>query len=311
MILRSTLGLSVLAACLVCGQTPMDKTLVTVNGQAIDGRTYYKRMEVMPHVGQLVNGKFVPATPGFLTLTKLVNEALMLQLAQERGVAPTQAEVEAEFARRTKENPDLLPGLYRIGFSDDDLKYDLRLQIAEFKLQTMGITITDLEVEKFYKDHQADFTKPKRHVLRVIVAQSEDVKAKVDAALASGKPFGQVAQELSEDINRVEGGLMGEVPEENLGPNVRDAVIRAGKGRSTEWLLSGSTWARFFVEDTRPAEIVPLDSDLRAMIRRNMALDRGRVRNDLAAMMEEARKKAKIEYGGTAFDDQLRRLFGG
>ena len=304
---RLILGLLATSA-LAQAQTPMDKTLVTVNGQAIDGRTYYKRMEVMPNVGQLVNDKFVPATPGFLVLTKLVNEALMLQLAKDKGVAPTRAEIDAEFARRTKENPELMPGLRRIGFTDEDLKYDISLQIAEFKLTTMGITITDLEVEKFYKDHPADFTKPKRHVLRVIVAQSDEVKAKVDAAFAAGKPFREVARELSEDINRVEDGLMGEVPEANLGEKV---IIRAGKGRATDWLLSGTTWAMFFVEDTLAAETVPLDAELKAMIRRNMALDRGRIRNDIGAMMEETRKKAKIEYGGTAFDDQLKRVFGG
>ncbi|MCW5939417.1 MAG: peptidyl-prolyl cis-trans isomerase [Fimbriimonadaceae bacterium] len=307
---RLILGLLATSA-LAQAQTPMDKTLVTVNGQAIDGRTYYKRMEVMPNVGQLVNDKFVPATPGFLVLTKLVNEALMLQLAKDKGVAPTRAEIDAEFARRTKENPELMPGLKRIGFTDEDLKYDISLQIAEFKLTTLGITITDLEVEKFYKDHPADFTKPKRHVLRVIVAQSDEVKAKVDAAFAAGKPFREVARELSEDINRVEDGLMGEVPEANLGEKVREAIIRAGKGRATDWLLSGTTWAMFFVEDTLAAETVPLDAELKALIRRNMALDRGRIRNDIGAMMEETRKKAKIEYGGTAFDDQLKRVFGG
>lgn len=305
----STLLLALLAPMAIA-QTPMDKTLVIVNGQAIDAKTYFKRMEVMPNVGSLVQDKFVEATPGYLTISKLINETLMLQLAKENGVAPTDSEVEAKLKEQQTENSELLASLQRIGFSVDDLKYDIRLQIAEFKLQTMGINITDQEVETFYKDHLAQFTLPKRFVLRVIAVDTDDKKKAVDAALSSGKAFGDVAREQSMDLSKSKDGLMGEVPESSLIGNSAAAVISTKKGGMTDWLSNGEISVKFLVEDILDKKVLPLDADLKSRIRRNLMLDKGRVKNNVSQMMEAMRKKSKIEFQGTIFDSQLKSSFG-
>lgn len=291
-------------------QTPMDKTLVIVNGQPIDGKTYYKRMEVMPNVGSLVNDKFVQTTPGYLTISKLINETLMLQLAKEKGVAPTDAEVEAKVKEQSTDNPELLPSLQRIGFTLDDLKYDIRLQLAEFKLQTMGINITDQEAEKFYKEHTNLYTLPKRYVLRVIAVDTDEKKKAVDDALKTGKGFGEVARDMSMDLSKAKDGQMGEVPEQSLIGSSAAAVMSTKKGSVTDWLSNGEVSVKFLVEDVLPEKVVPLDAALKATIRRNMMLDRGRVRNKIGDMMEDMRKRAKIEFQGTVFDGQLKSSFG-
>lgn len=304
-----TIVLAALAP-MALAQTPMDKTLVIVNGQPIDGKTYYKRMEVMPNVGSLVNDKFVQTTPGYLTISKLINETLMLQLAKEKGVAPTDAEVEAKVKEQSTDNPELLPSLQRIGFTLDDLKYDIRLQLAEFKLQTMGINITDQEAEKFYKEHTNLYTLPKRYVLRVIAVDTDEKKKAVDDALKTGKGFGEVARDMSMDLSKAKDGQMGEVPEQSLIGSSAAAVMSTKKGSVTDWLSNGEVSVKFLVEDVLPEKVVPLDAALKATIRRNMMLDRGRVRNKIGDMMEDMRKRAKIEFQGTVFDGQLKSSFG-
>lgn len=301
-----TLGL---VAASATAQTSMDKTLVVVNGQAITGRTYYKRMEVLPGVGQLVGERFVPATPGYLTLSKLINEVLMLQLAQEKGVAPTPAEIEAEFQARTKENPDLLKGLELIGFTAEDLRYDIRVQLAEFKITTMGVNIADQQVEQYYKSNEQDYTVPRRYRLRLIAVDNEERRKAVDAAIAGGRDFGEIAKEFSLHLTRSNGGDMGEVPEGELSDSIRRLVASAAKGSVTEWLSGQGLFIKVKVEDIKPEEKVPLDAALKAEIRRNLMIDRGRVRNNVPQMMEEMRRKAKIEYQGTIFDPMLKQNF--
>lgn len=308
--MRSLLFVLALFGGAAFAQTPLDKTMVVINGQAIDAKTYFKRMEVMPNVGQLVNDKFVPATPGFLTLSKLVNETLMLQLAKEKGVFPTDAEVDAQIKEIQADNPEILSALQRIGFTLDDLKYDTKIKLAEFKLQTMGVNITDQQVETFYKENPKGFTMPKRYKLRVIAVDTDEKKRSVESALNSGKAFGDVAKDLSLDVSRAEGGDMGEIAEGTLAPATLAAVKSTRKGSTTDWLSNDGLSVKFLVEDVLESKLLPLDADLRKNIRRNLMLDRGRVVNNIGTMMVNARKKARIEYQGTPFDDQLKEIFG-
>lgn len=292
------------------GQTPMDKTMVIVNGQSISGKTYYKRMEVLPNTGQLVNGKFVQATPGYLALSKLIDETLMIQLAVEKGVAPTETEITNTIKERTDETPGLVEALAKIGFSMDDLRYDTKVQLSEYKLQTMGINITDMEIEKFYKENPTMYTLPKRFKLSVIAVDSDEKKRAVDDALNSGKKFGDVAKEMSVDVTRGDQGQMGEVAERELANETLAAVTAAKKGGVTDWIASGSVSAKFLVEDVMEKKLVPLDASLKQAIRRNLMLDRGRIKNNLAQMMSNMRSKSKIEFQGTMFDDLLKKSFG-
>ena len=70
-----------------------DKPMVVINGESILRGNYVKRMEVLPGVGKNFGGKFVEASPGFLTLQTLINEMLTLQLAAEKGVTPSEAQI--------------------------------------------------------------------------------------------------------------------------------------------------------------------------------------------------------------------------
>lgn len=298
------------AASSVFAQTPMDKTMVVINGQAIEAKTYFKRMEVLPGTGQLVNGKFVSATPGYLTLNKIIDETLMIQLAKDKGVAPTETEIDNVIKERLAETPDLIKGLAKIGFTEDDLRYDTRVQLSEYKLQTMGINITDQEIEKFYKENPTMYTMPKRYKLSVIAVDTDEKKRAVDEALTSGKSFGEVAKGYSMDISKGDGGQMGEVPEGVLTGDTLRGVKSTKKGGVTDWLFNGQVSVKFLVEDILDQKLVPLDAALKATIRRNLMLDRGRVKNKLGEMMANMRAKAKIDLQGTMFDEQLKSSFG-
>lgn len=309
---RQFLALSLLA--LLSGAAlAQDIPMLVVNGDAINRSAYTKRLEVLPGVGKVVNGRFVEATPGFLTLQQLVNERLMIQLAKDKGVAPTAKEIDDEIALREKDSPGFVATYTAAGFSTDDLKYDILVQLSEFKLTTMGITITDFQVTKFYEDNKIRYTLPKRFKVRLIAVSSDAEKKAVDDALAGGKSFAEVATQLSRDVSRFDGGLMGELPEGSLGDNIKPVVTNMQKGQTTPWLSSADnqTHIRLFLEDVLAERIVPLDESLKRQIWRTMMLDRGRVKNDVSKMMENKRKASQFEFQGTIFDRQLKELYDG
>gem|GEM_PF-6889404 len=155
------LALTVALVGTVSAQVDPNRTIMIVNGEEIRGNEYYRRMEFLPGVGRTVNGKFVEAPPGILTMLRILDERLLLQLATQKGVGPTESEVQNEIKERMAGNPRLMEGLKALGLSDADLNYQVRVDLAEYKLRTQGITVTDQEVEKYFNDNPKLFSSAK------------------------------------------------------------------------------------------------------------------------------------------------------
>ncbi len=303
---------AVLAACAALAQVDLAKPVVTVNGEAISTQNYYKRMELLPGVGRMNGNRFFAATPGYLTLQQLINETLMLQLAKKNGVEPTAAEIEAELQLRIKEEPDYVKDFIRAGLSEAELRHDIKVQLSEFKVATKGVTITDFQVQKYYDDQKRQFTLPKRYRVRLIAGTSAANMTAVDAELAKGTALDKVATDMSEDLSRFDGGLLGNISENALGDSLKTIVTSMKEGAVTPWLKGESgTELKVYLEDILPEEVLKFDDVLKKKIWKKLMTDRGLATNNVAQMMETMRKEAKLTYSGTPFDDQLKQSFGG
>ncbi|MBS1707692.1 MAG: peptidyl-prolyl cis-trans isomerase [Armatimonadetes bacterium] len=298
-------------AVMAHGQIDTAKTMVVVNGVKIGAANYYRRMERLADVGRIVGGKFVASTPGYLTLQQIINETLMMQLAVEKGVAPTDAEVEEEVKNVVTEDPQKVADLKKMGITEDEIRYQVRVTLSEYKVQTMGINIATQQIEDYYQKNPKKFNTPEMFRLRVIVVDSSALADDVDKQLSGGASFKDVARKNSKDESALLDGFFGEYSAEDLGEKLRPAILGIKKGQTTGWLDSEKVKLKFLLEEVTPAKTVPLDAKTRVAIRQQLMLDRGRAKNDLAAMMADIRKRAKIEYQGTPFDDQLKATFKG
>ncbi|MFM9871972.1 MAG: peptidyl-prolyl cis-trans isomerase [Fimbriimonadaceae bacterium] len=289
-----------------------DKPMIVVNGETIMRSNYIKRMEVLPGVGKQVGGRFIEASPGFLTLSAMINEMLTLQLAKEKSVTPSEAQITEEFDFRNKDNPNYTKAFTMLGFTVADIRNNLKISLAEFNLVTMGINIADAQVNKYYQDRLAtDFTYSKRFRLRVIAVNSDTLKKKVDAEIASGKTFADIAADNSIDLStKYDGGLMGDIPEEQLGGDVKTLVVGLKKGQTTSWIKATTSEVKIYLEEILPATVIKLDDVLKRKIRNKLMVDRGAVKNDVPKMLEDMRKRAKVEFQGTPFDKDLKDLLG-
>lgn len=280
-------------AALGSAQSDPTKPVATVNGEEIGGMEYFRRLEFLPGVGRMIGDQFVESWPGYLALQQLINERLILQVAKERNVLPTDAQVKAEVEVRTKQSPNLLENLAKVGISRQDLEHQIRVDLAEFNIITQGITITDQELEKHYNDNPTRFTIPKRFVLRLIAVQDAR-RADVDRELAAGKSFEEVAKALSQDPSAQNGGLLGEVPVTTFSESVVRALDATRVGQSTDWIRGNTAFFKFFVVDVKPQERIPFDDNTKRQLRRSLMLDRGRVRNNIERIMADARRRARI-----------------
>lgn len=288
-------------------QIDATKAVIVVNGEEINGREYYRRMEFLPGVGRLVNGQFVEAPPGILTVLRLIDERLLIQLAKNKGLYPTDAEVNAEIKARTDANPKLMEGLTLLGLTRDDFAYQVRLDLVDFKLRTQGITITDQEVEKYYNDNPNVFTTARRYKLRVVAADTPAGRSAVDTDLKAGMKFEDVAKKHSVEASRSIGGDIGFVSEDNLSAPVRNAITAVKIGQYTDWVDGDQASVRFFVENILPANKRSLDPALRLEIRRKLMLDKGAARNSLDQDLREMRRKAVVESKLPQFTDAIKK----
>lgn len=311
--LRALLASSVLFAAVLSRAQFGDpaKPMVIVNGEAVTTGTFWKRMPGLPRVGELVGGKFVVSTPGFLTLNRIMNEMLLLQLAKEKQVYPTESEVTNALEETKKGNPELVAGLAKLGMTEADLRYDVTVQIAEFKLQTMGINVTDQQVEAYYKGNIGRYTIPDLYRIRIIAVDTDEKRKAAEADLATGMSFEAVARKHSLHVTKEDGGDMGEVPFEDLSDSFQKLLAGNSSGFVSDWMRGEGLFAKVKLEEVKKGKVLPLDAAMKAEVRRALMLERGSDRNNLGKMMADMRKRAQIEYQGTPFDEQLKAAFGG
>ncbi len=293
-------------------QVDTTRVVATVNGEPIKGEDYYRRMEFLPGVGKISGKNFFEASPGFLTLEQMITERLVYQLAKEKGAMPTDLEVADEYKNRI-EDPAYLTNWKASGRKELDLKSQIRFELAQFKIATFGVTITDQELDKHYKDNPSEFTTPKQFKLRVIVVDSATEKSAVDSELAAGKSFSDVASAHSIDAGRAKGGEFGIVPITALQPQTATALSAVKIGSTSIWIESkggdGSTnEIKFLVEDVIPEKVQELTPAVRRGLRRQLMNDRGAKKNDVQKEMREIRKKAKIDISQPEFADAYKKF---
>ncbi len=291
-----------------------NRVVLVINGEEVKGAEYYRRMEYLSGIGTRSGNNFVEMPPGFITIQHLIDERMTFALAKDKGVYPTDAEVDAEINLRQQDNPKMLETYIAAGGNIEELKYQIRVQLAEFKIATFGITKTDAEVELFYKDHPDLYKTPKMLKLRLIAVGTSDDTKVVDQELAAGKPFATVAKEKSVDVTKAIGGEYGTIPEYKLATVAKDALTGVKIGQSTVWLSTAQdggqgTYLKFLLEDVIPEAKQPLDARLKRIVRRQLMLDAGRVKNGSATKeLDLLRAKAKIDIKQPEFAEAYKKF---
>ncbi len=307
----SFLFLGLAAACALA-QTDPNAVVASVNGDEIKSAEYWHRL-VWYRVD--VRSPLAGLPVGFLTLKDLITERLVFELAKEKGVTPSEPEIDAEEKDQGAKNPTLLQDVKDSGRTEADLRHDIAYTLAQYNLRTFGVTITDQQIEEHYKAYPSLYTIPKRYKVRVIVVGDDTATAEVDKDLAAGKSFADVAASRSLDVSKSNGGEFGELSTDNLGTPVAQALEGVKIGQTTVWVKGGqqdSVRVKYLVEDIVPPKLRPLDADLRKQIRKRLSIDKGDVRNTVAADLDAATMKAKIVITNPVFQrlyDQMLKQY--
>lgn len=286
------------------------RTVAVINGEEIKGSEFYRRMEYLPGVGRMVDGTFAQFSPGFLTLEQLITERLVLQLAKDKGVFPSEQEIKDELAYIQATDPNTIKGWRDSGQTDEEFYSYLRYNLSQFKLLTRGITITDQEIDQFYKTNEILFTTPKIVTLKVIAVQTAEQAAAVDLDIEAGKKFEDVAKERSLDLSGKSGGDFGDRSWADLSEQARTALSGVKVGGMTAWIIGPTTRVRFKLDAVKPEVKQPLDANLRKRIRRELMLTKGKVKNETTLQNEmlAKRKASQVDIKDKVYADAYKQF---
>lgn len=318
---RTYLSGAIAAACLFAvgcgGGDKADKTIAIVNGERISLEDFNKYMASKPTVRVQVQGEVVELPVGdtiaFQALQDLISRQTLFQIAKDEKVMPTDKEVDDEIAFQRKLNPEFVQTYQARGMGNKQIRDEIRFNLAQERLFTRGIEVSQEEVDRWIKENPQAFVDPATASLSVVLVRTPQEQAQVDKALESGRNFRDVAVQYSKmrDASMNQGKFNNgrPVPVRSLAPVVRDAVGKTGARQTTPWVKLPEGMAKFYVESkTADIELEKTPERLEN-VRRSLRIEKGKLANDLRKRLIERVRTGEIKIVGSDAYDQAWKRF--
>jgi foldase protein PrsA len=265
---------------------------ITVNGEKITKDEYYRRLEQMSINGQQA---------GSLMVQQMLKEELVLQLAKDKGVYPTDEQIEkkVEFA---KKEGNLGTRLRQMGVTMEEYKKLLKPQQAQINIIIKGVKIPDADVKKYYEENKKTvFTRPETVDPAVIVCLTKDKLNKVQEQMKKGTDFTSVAMKLSDDpYTAPSGGRLGPLPRNvpNAPAGLLEAAFALKRNQISEPILikpegKNPQWVMIKLLDRKPERVTGYN-EVKDQIREQLALQKGAQQVNVMQLLEKKRQTAKL-----------------
>jgi foldase protein PrsA len=267
-----------------CGGGNQNKAVAKVGDTPIDREIYIRRLELMPTPVQIGGNQATTAPAGYTLLKQMIGEQVLLDMAKEEGVLPTDQQVEERVQREMKNNPQIKQAITEQRLTLDDYRERVRVALAEFNLRTKGVTVTEQEVKKIYDENKRAFYRPASARVRFIQVQNPEVRKQIDDDLKRGFNFQSIVNKYAQ--NPVAGvqsgetefaleGALPQTPEGQVFQRVRNVLKNAKPQQVTNWIPVGDgVVARFEVLAKSQGQQLPFE-EVKENIREQLMLQKG------------------------------------
>ena len=267
-----------------CGGGNQKAIVAKVGDTPIDREAYIRRLELMPTPVQIAGNQATTAPAGYTLLRQMIGEQVLLAMAKEEGVLPTDQQVEERVQREMKNNPQIKQAITEQRLTLDDYRERVRVALAEFNLRTKGVTVTEQEVKKAYEENKQAFYRPATARVRVIQVQNPEVRKQIDDDLKRGFNFQSIVNKYAQ--NPVAGVQSGETefalegplpqtPEGQILQRVRTILKNAKPQQVTDWIPVGNgVVGRFEVLAKSEGRQLPFE-EVKENIREQLMLQKG------------------------------------
>ena len=315
LLIAAILTLSLLVAG--CG----GKVVATVNGENITQQELDKEVDMykagLENQGADFSGEEGKEIMDSLrqdVLNQLIDETLLMQEVEKRGLEASSEEVQKEI-KKIKDNFET-EGEYKKflaanGVNEPQLSDYVEKQLAVQKLVddvTADVKVTDEEVKQYYQENKENFTQPEERNVRHILITSEgsgmgsersQMDAKIEAErllqkIEQGTDFSQLAKEYSEDPGTKDnGGLLTITRGGGFVQEFEDAAFNLVEGEvSPSPVKTQYGYHIIKVEEIIPSEVQSLET-VKDQIK--TSLEDTRRAGEFTDFVENLRKEATID----------------
>lgn len=222
--------------------------------------------------------------------------------AEERGIEVSEREVDQRLNQIKEQNfrdeADFERFLDESGFTLEQARRQVALQAMSERLQAEAVptdsepAVSDEEIQTFYDENTAQFSRPESRDVREILTKTREEAEQALAQLQkddSAESFEKVAKEFSVDEGtRDTGGLRPGVVEGQSEPFLEEQIFTAPEGELVGPFETDSGFYVIRVEQVTPAETTALD-EVREQIRQTLV--QARQQELLAAFQEDFQNK--------------------
>ncbi len=230
-----------------------------------------------------------------------IRQQIELQIAKEKGLYPTEAELEQAVKLREYQEPTLVADMAAQGLTLSAIRRSLLVSIVEDKLLTQGISVTTDQAKDYVQTHPSEFITPKRMRLAYILVADQASEKAVDDTLSSGQSFIDVALKMSQADTASAYNANFSDPNEDppaitaLPDAVRTAVANLTPYSTTQWLPYGGGFAKFYVLKVFKPEKQNVGAVRLEAIRQEIARREGEQVNNLDAMVKARLAQSNIK----------------
>jgi parvulin-like peptidyl-prolyl isomerase len=265
-----------------------------VGADEISYSEYYNRVERIPYQDTETG---LTTEAGLMMMRRLVTERLILKMAQEQGVEPTEEQI-ADRAAATMKQPGWAQNMGKSGITKVQLKELMRVEQAAYNIQTRGVTVTPEEITKYYNGHIAEFSTPEQVSTAGIFVNSKKEADKAMALLRADVEFGTVARTMSKHPSSKVDGRLAPVSRGNTGipESVQKVIFSTPAGKYTQPIASGGGgYAIFKILQHIPRKVQKL-ADVSSALHDRLLLEKGTKKNpDISKDLEKMRDAMDIQ----------------
>ena len=211
-----------------------------------------------------------------MVLEELIRQRLLLQKAAELGFGAnidlqvTSAIENIRKQNKIKDMQEFERALAQQGMTMAGFRERIRRQmltqglVQEFV--SSRITLLSQDIDKYYKDHAAEYTTPEEVTLSEIIilfagnrADAESRANDIHKRLSQGEPFATLASQYSQGPTASKGGGIGSYLTAKLNPEITRAIASVKEGEVTSVQTSKDSFVIYRVDTRKAATIRPLD----------------------------------------------------
>jgi len=233
-------------------------------------------------------------------LDNLINQKLMEQAAEEKGIKVTDADVDKQITQLKagfKDDAQFQQALQSAGLDEEGLKKQVREQLLTQKLieelSKDDNKVTDAEIKEYYDTNKAQFEQPAAKRSSHILFKPEDqaTAEKVLAELQAGGDFAAAAKQYSQDPGSAQnGGDLG-WPTTPYVAEFEAAVAKLAPGQMSALVKTTYGWHIIKVTDQRGAKTQTLE-EVKSQV--EQIIQQQRKADVYQKFLDDLRKKADI-----------------